>query len=99
MPNSDLNPDADEELKAVREQFQRFASQCRLFAPLYRQRTMPSIMAQVQQADQRVSDIGGDMVFNGRIQPQWGLHLIDMHVAIGNLVDIVGQQAAAYMKR
>jgi hypothetical protein len=295
-PNSDLNPGADEELKAVREQFQRFGSQCRLFAPLYRQRTIPSIMAQVQQgdpriaygdikeawaaylrfvpqnrgvvlighsqgadllkrlikeeidakpaqarlisaillgtsvavpagkavggdfktipacqaprqtqcvisysafrksapptmgaaygrhsaaghtlcsnpaaleggtgslkayfpsrrvnpaagstrqnetawlksgahiqtgfvtlpgmltsrciqdssssylevsvhgdpADQRESDIGGDMVFNGRIQPQWGLHLIDMHLAIGNLVDIVGQQAAAYMKR
>jgi hypothetical protein len=50
-------------------------------------------------ADQRAPDIGGDMVFNGRIQPQWGLHLIDMHLAIGNLVDIVGQQAAAYLKR
>jgi hypothetical protein len=54
-PNSDLLAGADEELKAVREQFQRFASQCRLFAPIYRQRTLPSLMAQVPQGDPRVA--------------------------------------------
>lgn len=41
-------------------------------------------------ADPRVDDIAGD------ITPQWGLHLVDVNLAMGNLVDIVGQQAEAY---
>ncbi len=27
----------------------------------------------------------------------WGLHLIDVNLAIGNLVDIVAQQSKAYL--
>jgi hypothetical protein len=41
-------------------------------------------------ADPRVDDISGDMT------PQWGLHLVDVNLAIGNLVEIVGQQGKAY---
>jgi hypothetical protein len=41
-------------------------------------------------ADPRADDIAGDLT------PQWGLHLIDVNLAIGNLVDLVGQQAKAY---
>jgi hypothetical protein len=41
-------------------------------------------------SDPRVDDIGGD------ITPQWGLHLVDVNVAMGNLLDIVGEQAKAY---
>jgi len=41
-------------------------------------------------SDPRVDNIGGD------ITPQWGLHLIDVNLGMGNLVDIVGQQAAAW---
>ena len=32
-------------------------------------------------------------------QANWGLHLIDVNLAMGNLVDIVGQQAKAYSRR
>jgi len=28
----------------------------------------------------------------------WGLHLIDVNLAMGNLVDSVGQQARAYLR-
>lgn len=49
-------------------------------------------------ADPRVDDIPGDVMTNGQPNPMWGLHLIDVHEAIGNLVDIVGQQAKAYAK-
>jgi hypothetical protein len=28
--------------------------------------------------------------------PTWGLHLVDVNIALGNLVDLVRQQAAAY---
>jgi hypothetical protein len=48
-------------------------------------------------ADPRVDDITGDVVVGGQVQADWGLHLIDVHLAIGNLVDIVGQQGKAYL--
>ena len=35
-------------------------------------------------------DIGGD------ITPQWGLHLVDVNLGMGNLVDVVREQAAAW---
>jgi hypothetical protein len=44
-------------------------------------------------ADPRVDDIVGDLT------PQWGLHLVDMNIAMGNLVDIVSQQAKAYLAK
>jgi hypothetical protein len=48
------------------------------------------------QHDPRTDEIGGDVVTNGKAVPSWGLHLIDVHLSIGNLVDIVGKQAKAY---
>lgn len=48
-------------------------------------------------ADPRIDDIPGDVMTNGQVNASWGLHLIDVHVAMGNLVDIVGQQARAYL--
>jgi hypothetical protein len=47
-------------------------------------------------SDPRVDDIVGDIGVPGQIQANWGLHLIDVNLAIGNLVDIVGQQAKAF---
>jgi hypothetical protein len=38
----------------------------------------------------RADDIGGDLT------PQWGMHLIDVNVALGNLIDLVGTQAKAW---
>jgi hypothetical protein len=49
-------------------------------------------------ADPRTDDIGGDVVSNGQVQANWGLHLIDVNLAMGNLVDIVHQQAKTYLK-
>jgi hypothetical protein len=46
--------------------------------------------------DPRADDIPGDVLANGKPNPAWGLHLVDVHLAIGNLVAIVGQQARAY---
>ncbi|MBS1808694.1 MAG: DUF3089 domain-containing protein [Acidobacteria bacterium] len=50
-------------------------------------------------ADPRTDEIAGDVVTNGQVQANWGLHLIDVQAAMGNLVDIVGQQAKAYTAR
>ncbi len=50
-------------------------------------------------ADPRTDEIVGDVVVNGQVQADWGLHLIDVNVAMGNLVDLVRQQAQAYKKK
>jgi hypothetical protein len=49
--------------------------------------------------DPRTDDIAGDVVVNGNVQADWGLHLIDVHLAMGNLLDIVRQQAKAYVAK
>lgn len=50
-------------------------------------------------ADPRTDDIDGDIVTNGQVQANWGLHLIDVQAALGNLVEIVGQQSKAYLAK
>ncbi len=50
-------------------------------------------------ADPRTDDINGDVVANGRVSEDWGLHLIDANLVMGNLVDVVGQQAKAYLAK
>jgi hypothetical protein len=49
--------------------------------------------------DARADDIPGDVMVAGKPNPSWGLHLIDVHAAIGNLVDVVGRQSKAYLSK
>jgi hypothetical protein len=49
-------------------------------------------------ADPRTDDIVGDLGVGGQVLKDWGLHLIDVNLAMGNLVDIVGKQAKAWRK-
>ncbi len=49
--------------------------------------------------DPRTDDISGDVITNGAKQPQWGLHLIDANLTMGNLVDLVAAQRKAYLAR
>ncbi len=48
--------------------------------------------------DARTDDITGDVVIDGLILEDWGLHLIDMNAAMGNLISLGQQQAAAWMQ-
>jgi DUF3089 family protein len=41
-------------------------------------------------ADPRIDDIGGDLT------PEWGLHLVDVNLAMGDLVSLAGIEARAY---
>jgi len=50
-------------------------------------------------SDPRVDDIIGDITTGGQVQANWGLHLVDMNLAMGNLVDIVGHQSKAFLQR
>ncbi|MFA5910019.1 MAG: DUF3089 domain-containing protein [Vicinamibacterales bacterium] len=50
-------------------------------------------------ADPRVDDIVGDLGMRAKPLADWGLHLVDVNLAIGNLLDLVGQQTKAYLAR
>ena len=49
--------------------------------------------------DPRTDDISGDVVQAGKVNPAWGLHLIDANLAMGNLVDIVGAEGKAWLAK
>lgn len=49
-------------------------------------------------ADPRIDDPGTDVITNGKADPSWGLHLNDANIGMGDLVDVVGAQAAAWKK-
>jgi hypothetical protein len=50
-------------------------------------------------ADPRVDDITGDLGAPAQPLANWGLHLIDVNLAMGNLIDIVGQQAKTFARK
>jgi hypothetical protein len=50
-------------------------------------------------SDARTDDISGDVVENGKVAADWGLHVVDVNAAMGDLVADVGAQAAAFRHR
>lgn len=51
-------------------------------------------------ADPRTDDIAGDVMGpGGKPSADWGLHLIDANIAMGNLVDVVGAESKAYLAK
>jgi hypothetical protein len=50
-------------------------------------------------AGRRTNDFQGDVLLNGKPQANWGLHLVDANLTIGNLADIVGAESRAYVAK
>jgi hypothetical protein len=50
--------------------------------------TYLAVTVNADPADPRIDDVGGDFL------PGWGLHIIDMNLAIDDLVQVVAEQAA-----
>jgi hypothetical protein len=50
-------------------------------------------------ADPRVDDISGDLGAAAKPLANWGLHLVDVNLAMGNLLDLVAAQSKAYRSR
>ncbi len=48
-------------------------------------------------SDRRAHDIGGDLAYGDHILPEWGLHLLDVDLAMGNLLDLLEHQTKAYL--
>jgi hypothetical protein len=47
-------------------------------------------------SDPRADNVPGDVLGAGKANPAWGMHMGDIHLAIGNLEKIVGLQAKAF---
>lgn len=58
--------------------------------------TYLAVTVNANPADPRTDTIVGDVVVGGTMLKDWGLHLIDMPVEMGNLVGISEYQAAAW---
>ena len=50
-------------------------------------------------ADPRTDTINGDVMVGGQIVPSWGLHLIDMQVAMEDLVDLAKAQGQSWLRQ
>jgi hypothetical protein len=50
-------------------------------------------------ADPRADDIPGDLGILGKVQANWGMHLVDVNIAMGNLIDVVAAQSKAYLAK
>ncbi len=50
-------------------------------------------------ADPRADDIVGDLGMRAKPLADWGLHLVDVNIAMGNLLDLVTQQTKTYLAR
>lgn len=50
-------------------------------------------------SDPRTDEIAGDVVQNGVVAKDWGLHLIDVNLAMGDLVALVKSQGEAWMAK
>ena len=49
--------------------------------------------------DPRLDDIRGDVMVGQKVSEDWGLHLIDMNLTMGDLVSVVGSQSRAWRTR
>lgn len=47
--------------------------------------------------DPRANDIPGDFIADGRILYDWGLHIIDANLTIGNLIELVAKQRQTWL--
>lgn len=58
--------------------------------------TYLAVTTNANPADKRTDHIVGDIVHNGHTLADWGLHLIDMPVVMGDLVELTNDQAKAW---
>ncbi len=58
-----------------------------------------AIHVNADQPGSRAHDIPGDIVVMGTVLKDWGLHLIDANLAMGNLVDIVRDEGRAWVAK
>jgi hypothetical protein len=45
----------------------------------------------------RADDFSGDVFTHGQVRPRWGLHVVDVELAMGNLLDLVDAQSESWL--
>jgi hypothetical protein len=60
--------------------------------------TYLSVHVNADPNDPRTDDIVGDVIVNNQVAQDWGLHLIDANLAMGNLIQVVREQTKTYLK-
>lgn len=55
-----------------------------------------SVHINADPADPRTDEISGDVVTLGKVDANWGLHLIDVNLGMGDLIRIAGAEARAW---
>ena len=58
-----------------------------------------SVGVNADPADPRTDTINGDVFVNGQVVQAWGLHLIDMNLAMEDLVDLAMAQGESWLRR
>ena len=58
-----------------------------------------SVRVAADPADARTDEIPGDLFANGQRVSGWGLHLVDMPLAMDDLLDVVRRQVEAFLAR
>ena len=61
--------------------------------------TYLSIKVNADPADPRTDDIAGDIMVGSQTLKDWGLHIIDVNLEMGDLNALVARQAKAYAGR
>ena len=56
------------------------------------------VTAHPDEGSRRTKDIGGELYRDRKVLQDWGLHLIDINIAQGNLLELVKRQSAAYLR-
>jgi hypothetical protein len=57
-----------------------------------------AITTELKPGDRRIGALTGDWIIDGGPEPTMGLHLIDLNLTAGNLVEVMRAQAAAYKR-
>ena len=50
-------------------------------------------------SDPRTDEISGDVVNEGKVDTNWGLHVVDVNIAMGDLLNVARAQAKTYAAR
>ena len=56
------------------------------------------VTAHPDEGSRRTKDIGEELYRDRKVLQDWGLHLIDINIAQGNLLELVKRQSAAYLR-
>ena len=59
--------------------------------------TYLAISVTPEPGDTRTSTISGDVIANGKVVPGWGLHVVDINLVMGDLLELIASESKTYL--